>query len=78
MSHHPLHPNAHYAETSTQFERKVGVGNLVYSLALGISVPDVSDKAIVNLEVDYARHPDVPPGDILHAKTRMLDKRSRH
>src|SRR5206468_5790071 len=42
MNHHPLHTNAHYAETSTQFKRNVVVGNLVYSLALGMSVPDVS------------------------------------
>ncbi len=39
MNHHPLHTNAHYAETSTQFARNVVVGNLVYSLALGMSVP---------------------------------------
>src|SRR2546430_13663489 len=52
MNHHPLHTNAHYAETSTQFGRNVVVGNLVYSLALGMSVPDVSGKAIANLEVE--------------------------
>jgi len=52
MNHHPLHTNAHYAETQTQFKRNVVVGNLVYSLALGMSVPDVSGKAIANLEVE--------------------------
>src|SRR5207247_4591033 len=49
MNHHPLHSDAHYAETSTQFGRNVVVGNLVYSIALGMSVPDVSGKAIANL-----------------------------
>ena len=42
MNHHPLHTDAHYAETETQFGKNVVVGNLVYSLVLGMSVPDVS------------------------------------
>ena len=52
MNHHPLHTDAYYAERETQFGRNVVVGNLVYSLALGMSVPDVSGKAIANLEVE--------------------------
>jgi acyl dehydratase len=51
MNHHPLHTDAHYAETETQFGQNVVVGNLVYSLVLGMSVPDVSGKAIANLEI---------------------------
>src|SRR5262245_3436564 len=42
MNHHPLHLDAWYAETQTQFGKNVVVGNLVYSLVLGMSVPDVS------------------------------------
>jgi acyl dehydratase len=75
-NHHPLHTNAHYAETQTQFKRNVVVGNLVYSLALGMSVPDVSGKAIANLEVESIRH--VAPmfhGDTLYAETTVLNKR---
>src|SRR5438445_383286 len=34
MNHHPLHTNAHYAETQTHFKRNVVVGNLVNSLDL--------------------------------------------
>ena len=62
MNHHPLHTDAHYAETETQFGKNVVVGNLVYSLVLGMSVPDVSGKAIANLEVEslQARQADVP------------------
>jgi len=74
MNHHPLHTDAHYAETSTQFGKNVVVGNLVYSLALGMSVPDVSGKAIANLEVESLRH--VAPlfhGDTLYAETKVLD-----
>src|ERR1043166_78878 len=56
MNHHPLHLDAHYAETSTEFQRNVVVGNLIYSLLLGMSVADVSGKAIANLEVESLRH----------------------
>jgi acyl dehydratase len=75
MNHHPLHTNAQYAEEATQFKRNVVVGNLVYSLALGMSVPDVSGKAIANLEVESLRH--VAPmfhGDTLYAESKVLDK----
>ena len=57
MNHHPLHTDAWYAETQTEFGRNVVVGNLVYSLVLGMSVPDVSGSAIANLEVEELRHP---------------------
>jgi acyl dehydratase len=74
MNHHPLHTDAHYAETQTQFERNVVVGNLVYSLALGMSVPDVSGKAIANLEVESLKHTaPVFHGDTLYAETTVLD-----
>src|SRR3982751_3804791 len=76
MNHHPLHLDAHYAERSTQFGRNVVVGNLVYSLLLGMSVPDVSGTAIANLEVESLRH--VAPtfhGDTLYGETTVLAKR---
>ena len=73
-NHHPLHTNAHFAQTQTQFKRNVVVGNLVYSLALGMSVPDVSGKAIANLEVESLQH-KAPffHGDTLYAETTVLD-----
>lgn len=74
MNHHPLHTNQHFAENATQFKRNVVVGNLVYSLALGISVPDVSAKAIANLEIEYLKHPaPVFHGDTIYAETEVLD-----
>jgi acyl dehydratase len=76
MNHHPLHLDAHYAETATSFGRNVVVGNYIYSLLLGMSVPDVSGKAIANLEVESLRH--VAPtfhGDTLYGETTVLDKR---
>jgi acyl dehydratase len=76
MNHHPLHIDAHYAATNTQFQRNVVVGNYIYSLLLGMSVPDVSGKAIANLEVESLRH--VAPtfhGDTIYGETTVLDKR---
>ncbi|HEY1175390.1 MAG TPA: MaoC family dehydratase [Phytomonospora sp.] len=75
MNHHPLHLDAHYAETSTEFKRNVVVGNYVYSLLLGMSVPDVSGKAIANLEVESLRH--IAPtfhGDTIYGETEVLGK----
>ena len=70
MNHHPLHTDAWYAETQTQFGKNVVVGNLVYSLVLGMSVPDVSGAAIANLEVESLKHkmPDVPRRHHLRAR----------
>ena len=76
MNHHPLHLDAHYAETQTEFKRNVVVGNYIYSLLLGMSVADVSGKAIANLEVESLRH--VAPtfhGDTIYGETTVLDKK---
>jgi acyl dehydratase len=76
MNHHPLHLDAHYAESATTFGRNVVVGNLIYSLLLGMSVADVSGKAIANLEVESLRH--VAPtfhGDTIYGETTVLAKK---
>jgi acyl dehydratase len=76
MNHHPLHTNAHYAETSTQFGRNVVVGPLVYALALGMTVPDVSGRAIANLETEQLLHKaPLFHGDTLYVQTEVLDKK---
>src|SRR5215218_1529533 len=74
MNHHPLHLDANYAEKTTDFGRNVVVGNLVYSLVLGMSVADVSGSAIANLEVETLQHKNpVFHGDTIYAETRVLD-----
>jgi acyl dehydratase len=75
MNHHPLHTDAWFAEHSTVQKRNVVVGNLVYSLVLGMSVPDVSGSAIANLEVESLIH-RFPTfhGDTIYAETRVLEK----
>ena len=74
MNHHPLHTNAWFAEHETVHGRNVVVGNLVYSLVLGMSVPDVSGSAIANLEVETLVHRNPTfHGDTIYAETRVLD-----
>lgn len=75
MNHHPLHTDAWFAETQTQFGRNVVVGNLVYSVVLGMSVPDVSGAAIANLEVETLQHKRPTfHGDTIYAETRVIGK----
>jgi acyl dehydratase len=75
MNHHPLHINDVYAAQSQQ-GRNVVVGPYVYSLALGMSVSDISGKAIANLATESLSHPNpVFHGDTLFAETEVLEKR---
>jgi acyl dehydratase len=75
MNHHPLHTNEWFAENETVHKRTVVVGNLVYSLALGMSVPDVSGAAIANLEVEKLLHKNPTfHGDTIYAETKVIDK----
>ena len=75
MNHHPLHTNQWFAEQETQFGKNVVVGNLVYSLVLGMSVPDVSGSAIANLEVQTLSHKRPTfHGDTIYAESRVLEK----
>jgi acyl dehydratase len=75
MNHNPLHIDANYCE-DTQFKQPLVVGPLIFSIALGMSVGDVSGKAIANLEFEYVRH--LAPtfhGDTIYAETKVLDKK---
>ncbi len=78
MNHHPLHINDVYAAESQQ-GRNVVVGPLVYSLALGMSVGDISGKAIANLATEELKHPaPVFHGDTLFCESEVLEvKESR-
>jgi len=76
MNHHPLHTNQWFAENETVHGKNVVVGNLVYSLVLGMSVPDVSGAAIANLEIETLRHSKPTfHGDTIYAETRVLSTR---
>ena len=73
MNHHPLHINDVYASQSQQGQNVV-VGPLVYSLMLGMTVSDVSGKAIANLATEELKHPaPVFHGDTLFVESEVLE-----
>lgn len=76
MNQHPLHSDAHYAERHTQHKQRVVPGPLVFSLGIGMSVADVSGRAIANLEIEKIEH-HAPTfnGDTLYAESTVLDTR---
>jgi acyl dehydratase len=75
MNHHPLHINDVYASQSQQGQNVV-VGPLVYSIMLGMSVADVSGKAIANLATEELSHPaPVFHGDTLFVESEVLEVR---
>ena len=78
MNHHPVHTNIDYA-SHNQHGQLLVVGTLVFSLVVGMTVPDVSGKAIANLGYEDIRH--LAPtfiGDTLYARTRIISKRESH
>ena len=77
MNHHPLHTNdVVRRERDAAWARTWWSGNLVYSLVLGMSVPDVSGAAIANLEVETLKHAKPTfHGDTIYAVTKVLEKK---
>lgn len=75
MNHHPIHLDQHYAEQQ-HHGRILVVGTLVFSLVVGMTVPDVSGRAIANLDYESITH-DGPVfiGDTLYAETEVLGVR---
>ena len=75
MNHHPVHTNADYA-SHNQHGKILVVGTLVFSLSVGMTVPDISGKAIANLDYENIKHlAPVFIGDTLYVRTKVLDKR---
>lgn len=75
MNHHPVHTNIDYAQRN-QHGKILVVGTLVFSLAVGMTVPDISGKAIANLGYEQIKHLNpVFIGDTIYVKTKILDKR---
>ncbi len=74
MNQNPLHIDEHYAR-QTQHGQRLVVGTLVFSIVVGMSVADISGRAIANLEYEEIKH--VAPvfhGDTIYAESRVLDK----
>lgn len=75
MNMHPLHCDRAYAEKS-EFGRPLVNSGLSLAIVLGMTVNDVSAKAIANLgwkEIDLVN--PVFPGDTLYAESEVLEKR---
>ena len=74
MNQNPLHIDAHYAG-QTQHKQRLVVGTLVFSIAVGMSVADISGRAIANLEYEKVSHlAPVFHGDTIYAESRILGK----
>ena len=75
MNHHPLHSDRAYGQ-GTQFKNNLVAGPYVYALVFGMTVSDISGKAIANLATQDLTHPaPVFHGDTLYAKTEVLEVR---
>ncbi len=75
MNHHPVHTNMDYA-SKNQHGKILVVGTLVFSLAVGITVPDISGKAIANLGYEEIKHLNpVFLNDTIYVRSKVLDKR---
>ena len=76
MNHHPVHLNTEYARKQ-QHGKILVVGTLVFSLVVGMTVRDISWKAIANLDYEHIKHHSpVFIGDTLTAETEILDVRA--
>ncbi|MEO8142941.1 MAG: MaoC family dehydratase [Betaproteobacteria bacterium] len=75
MNTHPIHFDAEYAKHS-EFGRPLVVSTLTLSVLVGMSVSDVSQKAIANLGWEKITLPlPVFIGDTLYAESTVLAKR---
>jgi len=74
MNTNPLHFDDHFASQS-QHGRCLVNGVLVFAITVGMSVRDISQNAIANLEYESVRH--LGPtfhGDTLYAESEILEK----
>ena len=75
MNQHPMHCDANFAAKS-EFKRPLVNSGLTLAVVLGMTVNDVSLKAIANLgwkNIDLTG--PVFPGDTLYAESEVLEKR---
>ena len=73
MAASPLHIDRNFAKAESEFRRNVVVGTYIYALLLGMSVPDISGRAIANLGLSELRH--LAPmfhGDTLYGQSEVL------
>lgn len=75
MNTHPLHFDVEYA-ANTEFGRPLVNSALTLAIVAGMSVSDLSQRAIANLGwTDIRLTAPVFPGDTLYAESEVLSKR---
>ncbi len=75
MNRHPAHCDAHYSR-DTEFGQELVNSTLTLAVITGLTVDDVSAKAIANLGWENVRLPaPVFVGDTLYARTKVLEVR---
>lgn len=75
MNAHPVHTNADYA-SKQQHGQVLVVGTLVLSLVVGLTVSDISGKAVANLDYEKVEHlAPVFVGDTIYARSTVLECR---
>ena len=72
----PLHIDAHYSENFTQHGQRLTNGTLVFAIAVGQTVRDLSGRAIANLEYEkITHHAPVFHGDTIYTESEVLETR---
>ncbi len=72
---HPIHYDAEYAK-HTEFKPRLVVSTLTVAIVTGMSVSDMSQKAIANLAwTDIVLPNPVFAGDTIYAESEVLEKR---
>ena len=72
---HPIHYDAEYAK-HTEFGQRLVVSTLTVSIVTGMSVSDMSQRAIANLGwTDIMLPSPVFAGDTIYAESEVLEKR---
>ena len=75
MNTHPIHFDAEYAKSS-EFGKNLVVSPYTLALLIGMSVSDISQKAIANLGMDEVKFTaPVFVGDTLYSESEVLEKR---
>jgi acyl dehydratase len=78
MNTQPLHLNEDYAARHSEFGQRLVNGLLTLALAVGVSVPELTQGTLVaNLGYDAVRQPHpMFHGDTLYVETVVIDKRA--
>jgi acyl dehydratase len=76
MNQQPLHLDEEFA-ADTQFGERIVNGIYTMALAVGITIPDMTDGTVVaNLSYDTVEHPaPVYHGDTIRVQSTVTDKR---